>query len=41
MRTSRTEITEALWHFHAPETPAAARELVVGYRRARLGEADV
>jgi hypothetical protein len=37
LRTSRTELTEALWHFHAPETTAEARELVRRYRRARLG----
>jgi hypothetical protein len=37
LRTSRTELTEALWHFHAPESAAEARELVLRYRRARLG----
>jgi hypothetical protein len=37
LRTSRTELTEALWHFHAPETTAEARELVRSYRRVRLG----
>jgi hypothetical protein len=37
LRTSRTELTEALWHFHAPDNVAAARELVLRYRRARLG----
>lgn len=37
LRSSRTELTEALWHFHAPETPDEARELVHRYRRARLG----
>jgi hypothetical protein len=37
LRTSRTEITEALWHFHAPSDAAAARELVRRYRRVRVG----
>lgn len=37
LRTSRTEITEALWHFHAPADADAARELVRRYRRARIG----
>lgn len=37
MRTGRTEITEALWHFYAPKTPDEARELVRSYRRVRLG----
>lgn len=36
-RTSRTELTEALWHFHAPRDAAGARELVRRYRRARIG----
>lgn len=36
-RTSRTELTEALWHFHAPRDAAQARELVRRYRRARIG----
>jgi hypothetical protein len=36
-RTSRTELTEALWHFHAPGTAADARDLVRRYRRARIG----
>jgi hypothetical protein len=37
LRTSRTELTEALWHFHAPRDAAAARELVRRYRRVRVG----
>jgi hypothetical protein len=37
VRTSRTELTEALWHFHSPQNPDDARELVMRYRRARLG----
>jgi hypothetical protein len=37
LRTSRTELTEALWHFHAPSDAAAARELVRRYRRVRVG----
>jgi len=37
MRTSRTELTEALWHFYSPQNPQEARELVTRYRRARLG----
>jgi hypothetical protein len=36
-RTSRTELTEALWHFDAPRTAADARDLVRRYRRARIG----
>ena len=36
-RTSRTEITEALWHFHAPREAAGALELVRRYRRVRIG----
>jgi hypothetical protein len=36
-RTSRTELTEALWHFHSPRDAAGARELVRRYRRARIG----
>jgi hypothetical protein len=36
-RTSRTELTEALWHFHAPRDAAGARELVRRYRRSRIG----
>jgi hypothetical protein len=37
MRTSRTELTEALWHFHAPQTTDEARALIRRYRRARVG----
>ena len=37
LRTSRTELTEALWHFEAPKVAAEARELVRRYRRARIG----
>lgn len=37
LRTSRTELTEALWHFHAPRDTAAARDLVRRYRRVRVG----
>lgn len=37
VRTSRTELTEALWHFYSPQTPDDARDLVMRYRRARLG----
>lgn len=37
LRTSRTEMTEALWHFEAPEDADEARELVRRYRRARIG----
>jgi len=37
MRTSRTELAEAMWHFNMPESPDEARELVRRYRRARLG----
>jgi hypothetical protein len=37
LRTSRTELTEALWHFHAPRDATAARELVRRYRRVRVG----
>jgi hypothetical protein len=37
-RTSRTELTEALWHFHAPRDAAGARELIRRYRRSRLGD---
>jgi hypothetical protein len=36
LRTSRTEITEALWHFNAPADVDEARELVRRYRRAQL-----
>ncbi len=37
LRTSRTELTEALWHFHVPHDAGAARELVRRYRRVRIG----
>jgi hypothetical protein len=37
MRTSRTELTEALWHFHAPQNTDEARGLIQRYRRARVG----
>lgn len=36
-RTSRTELTEALWHFHMPANADDARELVRRYRRVRIG----
>lgn len=36
-RASRTELTEALWHFHAPTDPEEARDLLRRYRVARLG----
>jgi hypothetical protein len=37
LRTSRTELTEALWHFHAPQNTDEARALIRRYRRARVG----
>jgi hypothetical protein len=37
LRTSRTELTEALWHFHAPLNTDEARVLIHRYRRARIG----
>jgi hypothetical protein len=36
-RTGRTELSAALWRFHAPRDAADARELVRRYRRARIG----
>lgn len=36
-RTSRTELTEALWHFHAPSDATAARDLIRRYRHTRIG----
>ena len=37
LRTSRTEMTEALWHLHAPGDAAEARELIRRYRVDRAG----
>ena len=34
---SRSELTEALWHFHAPQNTDEARALIRRYRRARVG----
>lgn len=39
MRTSRTELTEAIWHFNMPQSTAEARELVRRYRSERAANA--
>jgi len=37
LKASRTELTEALWHFNMPKDGVEARELLRRYRVARLG----
>ncbi len=37
LKASRTELTEALWHFNMPKDAVEARELLRRYRLARLG----
>jgi len=39
MRTSRTELTEAMWHFNMPQSTAEARDLVRRYRSERAARA--